>query len=123
MEIIKKLKPNQIFVFGSNANGHHAGGAARQALDKFGAEWGNPAGLQGQSYAIVTLDSNMCKVTHSFILQQLVTLNTFAADNPDKEILVTPIGCGIAGFSVDEINKLFQLIKWQPNVILPDEFI
>lgn len=123
MEIIKTLKPNQVFVFGSNANGYHAGGAARQAYDNFGAQWGNPTGLQGQSYAIVTLDENMHKVPLSYILQQLVTLNAFAADNPDKEILMTLIGCGIAGFSIEEISKLFQLIKWQPNVILPDEFI
>lgn len=123
MKIIKTLAPNQIFVFGSNANGYHAGGAARQAYDNFGAQWGNPTGLQGQSYAIVTLDENMHKVPLSYILQQLVTLNAFAADNPDKEILMTLIGCGIAGFSIEEISKLFQLIKWQPNVILPDEFI
>lgn len=52
---ISTLQPGQIFVFGSNRFGHHAGGAARWALDHFGAEWGNGEGLQGQSYAIPTM--------------------------------------------------------------------
>lgn len=52
---ISTLQPGQIFVFGSNRFGHHAGGAARWVLDHFGAEWGNGEGLQGQSYAIPTM--------------------------------------------------------------------
>lgn len=122
METIKTLKPNQIFVFGSNANGYHAGGAARQAVEYFGACWGIPKGIQGQSYAIVTLDESMRKVSPSYILEQLVELNNFASGNPDKEFLVTPIGCGIAGFAIEDISKLCQLVKWSENVILPNEF-
>ena len=122
METIKTLKPNQIFVFGSNANGYHAGGAARQAVEYFGACWGIPKGIQGQSYAIVTLDSNMQKVALSYILEQLVELSAYAAKHSDKEFLMTLIGCGIAGFSVEEISKLFRLIEWPPNVVLPEEF-
>lgn len=49
MEQITTLKENQIFVFGSNANGNHAGGAARQAVENFGAIMGQAEGLQGQS--------------------------------------------------------------------------
>lgn len=119
---IETLKENQVFVFGSNENGYHAGGAARQALDKFGACWGNPKGIQGQSYAIVTLDENMHKVPLSYIREQLSELNEYAKANPDKEFLMTLIGCGIAGFRIYEIKKLCQSIEWQPNVILPEEF-
>lgn len=36
-ENIQELSENQIFVFGSNMNGNHAGGAARLAVEKFGA--------------------------------------------------------------------------------------
>jgi len=38
-ESITKLEVGQVFVFGSNAAGEHAGGAARYAHDNFGAVW------------------------------------------------------------------------------------
>ena len=120
--MITKLKDNQVFVFGSNANGHHAGGAARQALEKFGARWGQAKGLQGQSYGIVTLDENMRKVPLSYIRLQLVQLAEFAANNPEKEFLLTAIGCGIAGFDVREIRAEVLDIWWPDNVVLPEEF-
>lgn len=60
---ITKLKENQIFVFGSNLNGNHAGGAARLAKDSFGAQDGVGEGMTGQSYAFPTLDTNMKKVS------------------------------------------------------------
>lgn len=50
-EKITSLKENEVFVFGSNLNGNHAGGAAYLAVEKFGAQMGNPEGIQGQSYA------------------------------------------------------------------------
>ena len=36
-DMITRLEPGQIFVFGSNIHGFHGGGAARIALEKFGA--------------------------------------------------------------------------------------
>lgn len=39
-ERITELKPNEVFVFGSNLAGAHAGGAARIAMERFGAVWG-----------------------------------------------------------------------------------
>lgn len=121
MNRIEVLKDNQVFVFGSNENGYHAGGAARQALDKFGACWGNPKGIQGQSYAIVTLDEDMRQVPLSYIRKQLHELNEYAKANPDKEFLMTLIGCGIAGFRVEEISEICNTIEWNANVILPEE--
>ena len=47
---INGLRDNEIFVFGSNLEGKHYGGAAKFAVMNFGAEMGNPIGLQGQSY-------------------------------------------------------------------------
>ena len=52
---ITSLNPNEIFVFGSNLQGRHLGGAARIAQLYFGAVWGQGVGLQGQSYAIPTM--------------------------------------------------------------------
>lgn len=121
--MITELKDNQIFVFGSNARGFHAGGAARQALEKFGARWGQAKGLQGQSYGIVTLDENMRKVPLSYIRLQLVQLAEFAAANPEKEFLLTAIGCGIAGFPVAHIAAICRdIYGWPSNVIFPNEF-
>ena len=36
---ITSLQKDEVFVFGSNINGMHGGGAARVAMDKFGAVW------------------------------------------------------------------------------------
>ena len=46
---IGELKDNEIFVFGSNLQGIHGGGAARIAREYFGAIMGQGVGLQGQS--------------------------------------------------------------------------
>ena len=51
-EFITELQPNEVFVFGSNLEGMHGGGAALIAYRKFGAIMGQGVGLQGQSYGI-----------------------------------------------------------------------
>ena len=56
---ITSLAPHEVFVFGSNLAGAHAGGAARVAARKFGAVWGQGEGLQGQSYAIPTMQGGV----------------------------------------------------------------
>ena len=48
-DFVTNLSRCEIFVFGSNLEGRHAGGAARIAHDKFGAVWGQGIGPQGQS--------------------------------------------------------------------------
>ena len=122
MNTIEDLKPNEVFVFGSNAKGNHAGGAARQAVERFGAVMGQAKGLQGQSYAIVTLDEAMQRVPLEFIGEQLRELNDFALQNPDKRFLLTLIGCGIAGFNIADIKSECVKIEWAGNVAVPFEF-
>ena len=56
---IESLEPGEVFVFGSNANGAHGAGAARDRLERFGAVWGQADGLQGQSYGIDTMAASM----------------------------------------------------------------
>lgn len=115
-ERIDRLADGEIFVFGSNAQGHHAGGAARAALDKFGAVWGQGDGLQGRSYAISTMEGlvrTACNVER-FI--------TFAAKHPELRFLVTPIGCGIAGYNPLQIAPLFRKAIALPNVFFPRSF-
>lgn len=114
---ISTLQPGQIFVFGSNRFGHHAGGAARWALDHFGAEWGNGEGLQGQSYAIPTMEGlpSTRVAVERFI--------SFAKAHPELTFLVTPIGCGIAGYSADEIAPFFADARDVGNIYLPTAFL
>lgn len=61
---ILSLKPNQIFVFGSNPEGRHGAGAAKTAKDKFGANYGQGEGMQGQSYALPTKRIKNMSVSH-----------------------------------------------------------
>ena len=116
-ERISSLQPGQIFVFGSNHFGHHAGGAARFALDHFGAEWGNGEGLQGQSYAIPTMEGLLS--TRAAVDRFIA----FARQHQQYTFLVTPIGCGIAGYTAQEIAPFFADAKDLPNVYLPESFL
>ena len=117
-ERIIRLEPNEIFVFGSNLAGAHGGGAARIALDFFGAVWGQGVGLQGQSYAIPTMQGGV-----ETIKPYVDEFIDFARLHPELKFLVTRIGCGIAGFRDEEIGPLFKGATDVENIILPKEFV
>ena len=119
---IQELKENQIFVFGSNMNGNHAGGAARLAVEKFGAIMGQAEGIQGQSYAIPTLDEDMEKVTEEDLINYLGNLRHFANEHPEKEFLLTAIGTGIAGFDTNYMAYMVLRANLPGNVTIPEEF-
>lgn len=121
-ENITELAPNEVFVFGSNMNGNHAGGAARVAVEKFGAIMVQAEGLQGQSYAIPTLDKNMDKVSISELDESIDRFNRYADEHPEQTFYVTKIGCGIAGFAIDDLAAIFKKRTFGSNVILPREF-
>ena len=117
-DFITELKENEIFVFGSNLEGMHGGGAARLAYEKFGAIWGQGVGLQGQSYGIPTMHGGIEDIkpyVNEFI--------EFAKSHPELTFLVTRIGCGIAGFRDEEIAPLFKECIEIDNVILPRSFV
>ena len=116
-EIISELKDNEIFVFGSNLAGLHGGGAARAAFNKFGAVWGQGVGLQGQSYAIPTMHGGPEKIKP--YVDEFVE---FAKKHREYTFLVTKIGCGIAGYAIEEIAPLFADAIEVENIILPKEF-
>lgn len=115
-ERIDHLCDGEVFVFGSNAHGHHAGGAARAALDKFGAVWGQGDGLQGQSYAVSTMEGLVRTANN------VERFLNFAAQHPELRFFVTPIGCGIAGYTPLQIAPLFRKAIALPNVFLPRSF-
>lgn len=114
---ITTLRPNEIFVFGSNLSGMHGGGAARLAYQKFGAIWGQGVGLQGQSYGIPTMQGGV-----DTIKPYVDEFIEFAKTHPQLKFLVTEIGCGIAGFSVEEIAPLFEQAIEVENIYLPERF-
>lgn len=116
-ERITTLKPNEIFVFGSNLDGMHGGGAARIARLHFGAVMGVGVGLQGQSYAIPTMQGGV-----DTIQPYVDEFIQYAINHPELHFLVTRIGCGIAGFSEDEIAPLFRQAVSIDNISLPQGF-
>lgn len=114
---ITELKPNEIFCFGSNLAGHHSGGAAKLAHEQFGAEWGIGEGLSGQTYAFPTLERDMHKRGFQGLVAARDRLAATARALPDKTFLLTKVGCGIAGYSEDEMKRLFTVMP--DNVIKP----
>ena len=92
----------------------HGGGAAWIAYRKFGAIMGQGVGLQGQSYGIPTMQGGV-----DTIRPYVDEFIAFAKEHPELTFLVTRIGCGIAGFTDDEIAPLFKKAHDVENIVLP----
>ena len=116
-ENITSLGEDEVFVFGSNLEGCHAGGAARTAYKKFGAIMGQGVGIQGQSYAIPTMQGGV--ETIKPYVDDFIEL---AREWDQTTFYVTRIGCGIAGFTDEEIAPLFDEALDLYNVRLPESF-
>ena len=117
-DYIEELRPNEIFVFGSNALGYHAGGAALKAL-QFGAVSGQAEGRQGQTYAIPT---DFGLQTQEDLQPYVDRFLQYAQDHPELHFLVTRIGCGTAGYDPADIAPLFVKAKDMENISLPQDF-
>lgn len=115
---ITSLGPDEVFVFGSNLAGIHAGGAARTAFERFGAVMGQGVGMQGQSYAIPTMHGGPEKIKP--YVDQFIDL---AREWDQTTFYVTRIGCGIAGFTDAQIAPLFKEALGLYNVRLPRSFV
>lgn len=111
-----------IMVFGSNREGRHGKGAALEARLRHGAVNGQPCGRQGNSYGIVTkeLRRNHPPVLYAEVKSGVDAFLLYARQHPEDGFLVTPIGCGLAGFKPWHIAPLFR--DAPGNVILPKEF-
>lgn len=121
-EDITELKDNEVFVFGSNLKGRHGAGAAKTAVDNFGAVYGFGDGFYGQTYAIPTKGLHMEVLPLSDIEDYIKCFIDFALENTDKKFYVTKIGCGYAGYTPKDIAPLFFDSFIPDNVILPKEF-
>lgn len=115
---ITTLADGEVFVFGSNLEGLHGGGAALLAYERFGAIWGQGTGLQGKSYGIPTMHGGV-----DVIAPYVDDFIAFAREHRELKFLVTEIGCGIAGFTVEEMAPLFKDAIDEENIYLPQRFI
>jgi len=120
--MITELKPNEVFVFGSNLAGEHGGGAARQACNFFGAEWGIGEGLTGQCYAFPTLDSDRKQLTKDQLLKSRHKLYSTCNSLPEKTFLLTTVGTGIAGFTNEFMKEIFISQVTPKNLVMPKEW-
>ena len=111
----------EIFVFGSNMAGRHGKGAAKEARLHHGAIYGIAEGLQGNSYAIPTKKTPWQTREFRNIANSVSTFIEFAKQHSDWTFNVTPIGCGLAGYTPELIAPLFKDVP--DNVKLPPEFI
>lgn len=114
-EVVHALADDEVFVFGSNDAGHHGAGAARVAMDHFGAEWGVGHGPSGRSYAIDTMSGR------DALEADVRDFLAYAAAHADTLFLLTPIGTGIAGYTAEDVAPLFE--DAPANVILPESFV
>lgn len=122
-ENIRSLNENEIFVFGSNLRGAHGRGAAKLAMDKFGAIYGHSSGLKGQSYGIPTKDRNIKTLRIHEIKPHVDRFIKFAIKNPQLKFFVTEIGTGLAGLKHKDVAPLFKEALMVENIYLPEKFL
>ncbi|MBS1897378.1 MAG: hypothetical protein JSS88_08435 [Actinobacteria bacterium] len=114
-EHVAALAPNEVFVFGSNAEGRHGGGAALVAYREFGAIWGEGHGHHGSTYAIDTMSGL------DVLAAEAETFIGYAVAHPGLRFLLTPVGCGIAGYRPEQVAPLFAGVP--PHVTVPRSFV
>lgn len=108
-------------VFGSNLAGRHGKGAAQEAVSRYGAIYGKAIGRQGKAYAIPTKDETLNTLPLAYIKNEVDIFLVYAHNNPDTSFLVTAIGCGLAGYSPENIRPLFA--NAPRNVFLSNELV
>lgn len=120
---IKKLKQNEIFVFGSNEAGKHGAGAAVIAKEKFGAREGQGFGPFGDTFAIPTKEWSVSSPLPLAVIEcYAVRFCEYAALRPEKTFLVTQLGCGLAGYTPKDIAPFFVMASEHSNIHLPQSF-
>lgn len=117
---IRRLGPNEIFVFGSNEAGVHGAGAAKFARQAFGAQQGVGIGPTGRCYALPTKDRRIQTLPLERIRSHVDAFLAHARQHPDRRFLLTAVGCGLAGYSAPEIAPMFS--EAPGNVVFPPEF-
>ena len=116
LSMVDFLLQDEIFVFGSNTEGRHGAGAAKTAM-AWGAKYGQSMGRQGQTYAIITKDLKTGFVGWDMVRQQLETLIRYAHVNDDLKFLLTPIGTGLGGQTIEDLEHNIRDFYFPDNII------
>lgn len=118
-DLNRRLGRNEVFVFGSNDQGLHNGGAALKAVQRFGARMGVAEGPQGQSYAIPTVGANIGPEEIRAAFRRLVD---YARQHPELTFLVTALGCGHGGYTPETMAPLLEDGISVTNIHFPISF-
>lgn len=121
-DMTQPVLPNSLFVFGSNLAGRHGSGSARAAYDHYGAAMGVFNGHTGDAYAIPTVDTAIQPLPIEVIGMYIDELHQFAKIYPNFNLFVTRLGCGIAGFTDEEVARQFANVSWTGNFDFPIEW-
>ena len=117
-DLIRHLNKDEVFVLGSNVHGQHHGGASLYALEHFGAINGHAEGIQGRSYAIPTVGNSIEDLEAA-----VERFNEYVVMHPQQKFILTAIGCGTAGYSIEQIAPLFRQAYALGNVYVPRQFL
>lgn len=121
-EIPERPVPGCVLVFPSNWAGRHGAGLAKFAADHWGARYGKGIGFDGYTYALATKDQHIKTLPIEVIARTVDEFLEVAAQLPHLVFLVTKIGCGLAGYTPEQMAPLFEKAVGLPNVWLPMEF-
>lgn len=119
---IPKNDGSWIFVFGSNQLGVHGAGSARVAQRVFGAKRGVGQGITGNAYAIPTKNTRIQTLPLDDISNEVILWMSYATHRKDKRFWMTRIGCGLAGYTDEQIAPMFRCspsnvsfpLNWKP---------
>ena len=115
-------KQDEMFVFGSNQAGVHGAGAAYAARRDYGAILGVGEGVTGNCYAIPTKDFDIQSRDLADINLSVCDFVTYVQNHPKMKFFITKVGCGLAGFTNEEIAPMFHLIAENDNCSFPEEW-
>lgn len=96
-----------VFVFGANLKGVHGAGAAYDAARFYGAIPGKGEGRMGKCYAIPTKDEKLQPRQLADIQASVETFLAYAAEHLNETFYVTRVGCGLAGYTNEQIAPMF----------------
>lgn len=86
----------------------------------WGAKYGVGSGVTGQAYAIPTKGYKMEVLPLGEIKRRVNKFIRVAEAHSGTTFLVTAIGCGLAGYSPNQIAPMFKAAP--KNCVLPEEF-
>ena len=121
-ENITDLKDGEVFVYGSNESGINGAGAAKLAQKKFGARDGQGYGPMGNSFGIPTKGWGLEPLPLNVIECYIGRFIGYTIQHQEKKFKVTQIGCGLAGFTPEQIAPMFAGVDVLPNISLPQCF-